>query len=943
MALRLPATVAVLCAAASASVPILPDTDVPWLNERPSEGIAIWDGSSSGAALDALGEFRLCIIRVEFVEDFTPLTTGDGRFDMKAQPPHDREYTEGLAADMASWLYDVSGGGFELSFDVYPASGAYHMDHQMSYYGADSTWAAGICLLLRDAVRAADVDVDFSEYDAVMVVHAGAGQEADILRDSPDDIHSAFMTLGNLAYYLPEGGVGFLGIPTDDGVYVREGLIVPEQESQDGFGLGVIGTMIHEFMHQLGLPDLYDTLSGGVGVGGWDIMGYGQWMSAGFWPTAPGAWSRVRLGWADVVDASGGGTWSVECGGDVLRVDLSGSEYLLIENRQRDPNGDGLCGEHERDYGLPGSGILIWHVDDGVLAANMAANTVNVDPDHKGVDLEEADGIQDFDYSLSDTYGIMGSEYDPFFIGGYSHTFGPSTIPSSATSWGGFTGVTVEIGSAPGNSMQVTVDPISMTAGWPVQTRPVARGPFLWNSQDGPAVLLLSTTGQLLKLDPASPGEPVTAIATGVTGPPAAAPLGGGEYDCLVWMGDDRELHLLDPRGHEKAGWPVPMQGVPVRCAALPATGAVLAATDRNQVFLYDLDGEVMPGWPRTVTERTTGLAFCEDDPSAPVLFASTAGGRLYAWRLDGNPVHGWPVESPGGSPVSPPLAADLDRDGEVEVTVLCGRTISCFSPSGSPKPGFPVQTRDEPMGVPWLCDPDSDGHIDIAVETSAGVEAYEASGALLLDWPEILGCDPAGIRSDANAGCGGRGFAAHFTRDGRIFIRNAFGAPLPGFPLSTGDGPLGAPLFIDLDGNGSYGLLACDESGWTGFWNDIAALDGWFPGLDFSGSGCWPSSLLPALAAPGGGISEGSFFVYPNPVSEGRGVIRFDSGASCAYSIRVFNIAGELVSAFDGNCEAGLACEVDWDTSNLSPGLYFVCLSAGGHEALFHAAVTGR
>lgn len=31
--------------------------------------------------------------------------------------------------------------------------------------------------------------------------------------------------------------------------------------------------------------------------------------------------------------------------------------------------------------------------------------------------------------------------------------------------------------------------------------------------------------------------------------------------------------------------------GVPVRCAALPATGAVLAATDRNQVFLYDLDG----------------------------------------------------------------------------------------------------------------------------------------------------------------------------------------------------------------------------------------------------------------------------------------------------------------------------------------------------------------
>ena len=147
-------------------------------------------------------------------------------------------------------------------------------------------------------------------------------------------------------------------------------------------------------------------------------------------------------------------------------------------------------------------------------------------------------------------------------------------------------------------------------------------------------MLRLSTSDLLWRLDPADPGEHVTAIALGVTGPPAAAPLGGGDEDFLVWMGDDGELHLLDPQGHEEAGWPVPMQGVPVRCAALSMTGAVLAATDRNQVFLYDLDGEVMPGWPRTVTERTTGLAFCEDDPAAPNPFASTPRGRLHAWAL---------------------------------------------------------------------------------------------------------------------------------------------------------------------------------------------------------------------------------------------------------------------------------------------------------------------
>jgi M6 family metalloprotease-like protein len=75
---------------------------------------------------------------------------------------------------------------------------------------------------------------------------------------------------------------------------------VPESESQDGYLFGMTGVICHEFGHQLGLPDLYDTTpeenGNGQGLGSWDIMSTGVWNANGFVPSGPSAWSRVFLG-----------------------------------------------------------------------------------------------------------------------------------------------------------------------------------------------------------------------------------------------------------------------------------------------------------------------------------------------------------------------------------------------------------------------------------------------------------------------------------------------------------------------------------------------------------------------------------------------------------------------------------------------------------------------
>src|SRR5439155_1254662 len=125
----------------------------------------------------------------------------------------------------------------------------------------------------------------------------------------------------------------------------------------------------------------FDTDGSSAGAGVWDIMSLGSWngVPAGSSPAHMSASSLMRLGWVAATDVStalvGTAVDAIETSGKVFRLSLPGttSEYFLIENRQ--PIGF--------DAALPGSGVLIWHVDD-LQASNEQDN-------HRHLDLEEAD------------------------------------------------------------------------------------------------------------------------------------------------------------------------------------------------------------------------------------------------------------------------------------------------------------------------------------------------------------------------------------------------------------------------------------------------------------------------------------------------------------------------------------------------------------------------
>ena len=78
---------------------------------------------------------------------------------------------------------------------------------------------------------------------------------------------------------------------------------------------GGLGVFSHEFAHDLGIPDYYDTQGGDNGTGFWTLMSRGSWMNHGLdnigtTPDHMGAPDKLFLGWYGandlaVVDGSG--------------------------------------------------------------------------------------------------------------------------------------------------------------------------------------------------------------------------------------------------------------------------------------------------------------------------------------------------------------------------------------------------------------------------------------------------------------------------------------------------------------------------------------------------------------------------------------------------------------------------------------------------------------
>lgn len=285
--------------------------------------------------------------------------------------------------------------------------------------------------MIVEALRALDAEIDLRDFDndgdgvldGLTVVHQGHGRESTA---NADDIWSH----SGMIY-----GESF------DGIQLGRYTIVPELLDAS---ISTIGVVCHEFGHNLGAPDFYDTdyeSSGGEypGTGEWDLMAKGAWNGVpdGSRPSGTNMWQKIQLGWVSPT------VLSSDCHIDAMpsatthpvayRFDTTEpGEYFILENRQQ----TGFF-----DSALPSHGLIVYHADDNRIAAAVEPNTVNNTFPQAMYTVCAGAGCdpKGLPEGGPSSYGAVNSGAAPF-PGMFTTTeFGDYTLPSTRSISGRFT------------------------------------------------------------------------------------------------------------------------------------------------------------------------------------------------------------------------------------------------------------------------------------------------------------------------------------------------------------------------------------------------------------------------------------------------------------------------------------------------------------------------
>ncbi|WP_427922178.1 immune inhibitor A domain-containing protein [Streptomyces sp. cg40] len=252
-----------------------------------------------------------------------------------------------------------------------------------------------------------DGDGNFNEPDGYIdhfqIVHAGEDESAGGGAQGEDAIWAhrwyAFGTdAGSTGPDTNKLGGTQVG---DTGVWVGDYTIQPEN--------GGLGVYAHEYGHDLGLPDEYDTAGGENSTGFWTLMSSGSWLGTGKeaigdLPGDMNAWDKLQLGWLDY-DVAKAGVKSKHTLG-VAEYNTKNPQALVVQLPEKAVTTTVVT---------PAQGATQWWSGSGNDLSNTLSRTVDLTGKSSAALTLDGwyDAEQDYDYLYTEVSKDGGANWTP--------------------------------------------------------------------------------------------------------------------------------------------------------------------------------------------------------------------------------------------------------------------------------------------------------------------------------------------------------------------------------------------------------------------------------------------------------------------------------------------------------------------------------------------------
>lgn len=752
------------------------------------------------------------------------------------------------------------------------------------------------------------------------------------------------------------------------------------------------GLIVGTIASHLGLPDLFNTETGTSAIGRFGLMdGQALFAYSGLFPPEPSAWEKIYLGWIEPreVDLSNQSLTltAYETASafeySVVKIPINANEYYLIENRKRDANKDGITLTYkigsatntitfdkdypsfspfgadtiagvvtdidEFDWALPGFeeeqlfddpfgdvGLIIWHIDETVIKENLETNTINNDRDRLGVRVIEADGIFDIGEEFTNIFGDIiigeGTKQDTWYNSNpsdfYENRFNANTKPPAVTNLGANSLINIENISSINNVMTFDLSfgnnnitrilNIDLNISGQIKNLVTLDNFIAVHFDDD--VYFYDSQGVLVEtFENFTNAKPVIFERNG-----SNYLIGSSDNELKVYSFDAQnalQTELFTEQLDENLSAPL--------VVSIDNNLQIFLGSESGRIYKYNFDTDASDKFDlvedynaftnspvkQIVYNSSQDLVFAvseekywnsssqsvsEFDNSIIKLAVTNYSindipSSMAVVLEEKNNVSIVPLNSPESSfsvnsdeAVKDFVLADIKFDRSEYVILPYDNLLDARNIQGSTADNYPIELKDKESGI-----------------TVSQVLASELNGD---DYIDLLVFDDAGNI---------------YAIDGNN------GRSITGFPISSGSA------------NAVHPVLQNDSELKLYLINEQNELVGWSLGTSGNTNG-WYSQFANNFnnafyeASSRGTVNDEFFPVdraynWPNPVYEDETHIRFYVNESADITIKIFDLAGDLVDEITDKAVGGLDNEVTWNVSQVQSGVYFAHLNVAG------------